>query len=347
MKAFFEYLPPEKRKLISELEWSIGLWTVFLDPPDHTRLRSLMNRSFTSRAVSSLSDQIAALVDELIAQMRPLDRVEYISAFAYPLPALVIMELLKMPRERLDDFKRWSDELVLFVGGALVTEEKYARAERATTEMVEFFREIIDERRATPGDDLISALIAAEEDGDKLSEDEMIANCILLLFAGHETTKNLLANGLLHLIRNPDEAVRWRNDPKLTESAVEEMLRIEGPTGAMVRVALEDVELHGRKIKTGQRVYIMQHAANRDARVFPDPDRFDIGRQDNRQMTFGHGIHFCIGAPLARLEAQIAFPRLLAAFSSIELDVDEPDWLDSIIFRGMRTMPLKLRAAPH
>jgi len=345
MKAFFAHLPPDKRARVSELEWSIGLWAVFLDPPDHTRLRGLMNRAFTSRAVRSMESRIEALVDELLdaALAGGSGEMEYIRDFAYPLPALVIMDLLEMPRERLDDFKRWSDELVLFVGGALVTEEKYERAEKATEEMIAFFRELIAERRRNLGDDLISALIQAEEAGDALNERELIANCILLLFGGHETTKNLLANGLLYLIRNPEECERLRRDPTLAGSAVEEMLRVEGPSGAMVRVATEDVVLHDATIGRGQRVYIMQNAANRDPRVFEEPDRFDVARSHNRQITFGHGIHFCIGAPLARLEGRIAFPRLLQRISDIELALPEPDWLDSIVFRGMRTMPIRFR----
>jgi cytochrome P450 len=342
MKAFFAYLPEDKREKVRHLEWSIGLWTVFLDPPDHTRLRKLMNRGFTSSALRDMTPRIAALVDELLddALSRNDGTMDFTDAFAYPLPALVIMDLLAAPRERLEDFKRWSEELVLFVGGALVTESKYRRAERATTEMIDCFRDLISDRRRHPGDDMISALIAAEEAGDVLSEEELVANCILLLFAGHETTRNLLANGLLHLIRNPDQAQRLREEPRLAASAVEEMLRIEGPSGAMMRVATENVEMHGVTIRTGERVYIMQNAANHDSSVFPDPERFDIGRENNRQITFGHGIHFCIGAPLARLEATIAFPRILARMKDIHLMRDEPDWMDSVIFRGMRTMPI-------
>lgn len=345
MKAFFSYLPPEKREKVKNLEWSIGLWAVFLDPPDHTRLRKLMNRGFTSRALKNMEPRIAGLVDELLnaALKKSNGKMEFIDDFAYPLPALVIMDLLDAPRERLEDFKRWSEELVLFVGGALVTEDKYRRAEQATSEMIECFRDLIQQRRRHPGQDMISALIAAEETGDMLSEEELVANCILLLFGGHETTKNLLANGLLYLIRNPDQAERLRREPQLAQSAVEEMLRVDGPSGAMMRVALEDVELHGTVIGKGQRVYVMQNAANRDPRVFSEPDRFDIGRENNRQITFGHGVHFCIGAPLARMEGRIAFPRILARMTDLKLLRDEPDWLDSVIFRGMRTMPIGYR----
>jgi cytochrome P450 len=293
-----------------------------------------------------MEPRILGIVDELIDGIvaRGSGEMEFIRDFAYPLPALVIMELLRMPRERLDDFKRWSDELVLFVGGALVTEEKYARAERATNEMIAFFRGITAERRRDLGDDMVSALITAEDAGDVLNEEELIASCILLLFAGHETTKNLLANGLLQLIRNPAQAERLRADPTLAEAAVEEMLRIDGPSGGMVRVAREEVEMHGITIARGQRIYAMQHAANHDPAVFPDPDRFDIARANNRHITFGHGIHFCLGAPLARLEGKVAFPRLLQRLTDIELAA-EPQWLDSVIFRGMLALPLRFRPA--
>jgi len=347
MKAFFAYLPPDKRQRVRDLEWSIGLWTVFLDPPDHTRLRKLMNRAFTSRAIARMESRIAGIVERLLDTAAPASEGEfdYIDAFAYPLPALVIMDMLGVPSTHLDDFKRWSDELVLFVGGALATEAKYDRAEAATKEMIAFFRALIAARRQAPGEDMISDLIAAEEAGDMLSEEELIANCILLLFAGHETTKNLLANGLLYLINNPDQMHRLRARPDLVASAVEEMLRIEGPSGAMVRVASEDVDIGDTTIRAGDRVYAMQNAANRDPDVFADPDRFDIERENNRQITFGYGVHFCIGAPLARLEARIAFPLLLKRFAELSAIDERPAWIDSIVFRGMRRMPVHYRLA--
>jgi cytochrome P450 len=187
---------------------------------------------------------------------------------------------------------------------------------------------------------MISALIAAEEQAQHLTEDEIVATCILLLFAGHETTANLIGNGVLALLRHPEQLAKLRARPELAASAVEECLRYDGPSGALARVVAVEQELHGRRLKQGDRVYAWMNAANRDQRRFPDPNRFDIERTDNRHLTFGHGAHFCLGAPLARLEAQIAFPRLLARLDRLALAADEFEWIDSLILRGVKRLPV-------
>jgi len=339
MRPFFRHLSPEKRARVKELEWSIGLWAVFMDPPDHTRLRRLMNGGFTSRAIARMEGRIAGIVDELLDAAARLGGMDFVADFSYPLPAAVIMEMLGVPRGELARFKPWSEDMALFVGNALATPDKYDRAEAATQQMAAYFRALIAERRARPQDDLISALIAAGADGEVLSEAELVATCILLLFAGHETTANLLANGLYHLLKNPDQLALLKAKPELAESAVEEMLRYDGPSAALVRIALEDVQLHGRTIERGQRVFTMLNAANRDPRQFADPERFDIARTPNRNITFGHGIHFCIGAPLARLEGRIAIPRVLERLPDLRL-VEEPTWTDSLILRGVKALRL-------
>lgn len=344
MRPFFAHLPPERRAQVKELEWSVGLWAVFQDPPDHTRLRRLLNRGFTSRAVERMVPRIHAIVDELLDAVAARGAMEAVADFAYPLPATVIMEMLGAPREGLDEIKRWSDDVALFVGGALVTREKYERAEEGTKELSGYFRTLVRERRARPRDDMLSALSAAQDEGDMLSEEELIATCILLLFAGHETTANLIGSGLYYLSRHPEQAARLLARPELAESAVEEILRYDGPTGAMVRIADRDLELRGRPIRKGERIFAMLNSACRDPGQFDDPDRFDVARAQNRQISFGHGIHFCLGAPLARLEGRIALPRALHRLRGLEI-VDDAglEWSDSLILRGIKRLPLRFR----
>ena len=344
LKPFFEHLSPERRARLKTLEWSVGLWAVFTDPPDHTRLRRLMNGAFTSRAVERMEPRVQAIASELLEAAAGRQEMDFVADFAYPLPALVVMEMLGVPAVDLSRFKPWSDDMALFVGGALLTPEKYDRAEAATREMSAYFLALIADRRARPQDDLISALVAAEAAGDVMSEEELAATCILLLFAGHETTANLLANGLFYLLQNPEQLALLRRRPGLVASAVEEMLRYDGPAAALVRVALEDVQLHGRTIARGQRVVTMLNAANRDPRQFPDADRFDVTREPNRNIAFGHGIHFCLGAPLARLEGRIALPIVLRRLQEIAL-LAEPEWHDTLVLRGVQRLPIRYRMA--
>jgi cytochrome P450 len=233
----------------------------------------------------------------------------------------------------------------MFVGSAVATPGKYERAAKSLSKRQDYFRGLVVERRRGSCDDLLSALVVAEDRNDVLSEDEIVATSILLLFAGHETTTNLIGNGMLALLRAPRELARLRDDPALAESAVEEMLRYDGPSGVMTRVAAEDVAIDGVKIARGDRLFLMINAANRDPRQFDDPDRFDVAREPNRHVAFGAGIHFCVGAPLARLEAQIAVPALLAALPDLALGSAHLDWLDSLVFRGVRSMPVTFRSS--
>jgi cytochrome P450 len=342
---FFEVMPSEEQRKLRDLQHYLTLWAVFKDPPDHTRLRSLMNRAFTPRAVEALRPNIERIVDALIDDIAGRGEADFIADFAYPLPASVIMDLLGVPRSDLAQMKVWSDEMALFVGIARTTPDKYARAQEGTREMAAYFRGLIAARRAAPREDMISALIAAEEEKQHLTEDEIIASCILLLFAGHETTTNLIANGLIALLRNPEQLAKLRARPELAASAVEECLRYDGPSGALARVVGVSHEFGGRMLNKGDRVYAWMNAANRDPRRFPDPDTFDIEREDNRHLTFGHGAHFCLGAPLARLEAQIAFPRIFARLDRLEMVPTKLEWIDSLILRGVKRLPVRFDAA--
>ena len=328
---------------LQELGRMLGLWAVFTDPPKHTQLRGLMNRAFTTRAVERLRPRVETLVAELIDQVRELGRMDLIRDFAWPLPITVIAEMLGVPREDRPALKVWSDELAAFVGSALATPDKYARAARSGVAMSDYFRDLIGERRASPRDDLLSALVAADERSDMTNDDELVATAILLLFAGHETTSNLIGNGILSLLRHPAELHALRGDPSLIVPAIEELLRYEGPTAAMVRIALEDVALPSGTIGRGDRVFLMINAANRDPRHFDEPDDVNVRRDPNRHIAFGYGLHFCVGAPLARLEAQIAIPALLRRLPKLTLTTDALPWLDSLVFRGVRSLPLTFR----
>ena len=333
---------PTASEAVVALLRRVGLWVVFTDPPVHTRLRSVLGRVFTGRAIELRRPRVEAIVEGLLDRAAAAGEIDLIRDFAYPLPVTVIGDLLGVPPEDHGRLKAWSDELATFVGSSLTTSDRYERAARGVAEMHEYFEHVVARRRAAPADDLVTALLAAGERGDALSQPELVASCVLLLFAGHETTTNLIGNGALALLRDPGAARAWREDPGLAASAVEELLRFDGPTAAMVRIAREDLPVDGRVARRGDRLFLMINAANRDPRQFSDPDRLDLRRADNRHLAFGHGIHFCLGAPLARLEGQIALPALLARFPRLAQRAEAPEWLDSLVFRGMRSLPVAL-----
>lgn len=345
MKPFFAALSAEKRAKVANLESAVGLWAVFLDPPDHTRLRRLLNRGFTSRAVNGMAPRITEIVHELFDGLEGKSEIDFIRDIAYRIPAAVIMEMLGATHSEIENFKLWSDDIGLFVGGSRVTPDKYARAEAATAQMCDAFRDLIAERRRKPREDMITDLIRAEDEGQVLGEEELIATCVLLLFAGHETTGNLLGTSLYYFLRHPEQFDDLRRHPALADNAVEEVLRHDGPNAAATRVASEDIELGGQMIRKGQRVFCMLNAANRDPALFTDAQQFNIHRKPNGsaaigQFAFGHGIHFCIGAPLARLEGRIALPIFAERIRNPKLIGGEPDWIDSLNFRGLTTLPI-------
>jgi cytochrome P450 len=342
---FRDHLEPDRRAGVAELLGMLGRWAVFNDPPEHTRRRALLNKAFTPRTVEALAPTIAAVVDHLLDKVAGRGGMDVIADFAYPLPATVIAGMIGVPADDLDLFKDWSDDIAAFVGSALATPDKRERAQRGVVAMSDYFRRMVADHRARPRADIMSALIAAEEAGSVLSEDEIVASCVLLLFAGHETTTNLIGNGLIALLRHPAEQARLTRDPQLAASAVEEMLRYDGPTQAMTRIALEETEIGGVPIRRGDRVFALLNAANRDPAVFPEPDRFDAGRGDTRHISFGIGGHFCLGAPLARLEGRIAIARLVERLPELRLAEPDPPWNDSFVLRGLRRLPVEFAVA--
>ena len=342
LRPFFGTLPSAEAARMAELIRILTLWMVFRDPPMHTRLRRLASRVFNVRSMHALRPNVEGITAWLLERIGDKRELDFIAEFAGPLPALVIMDMLGVPRGELARLKHLSDEMALFIGSARATPDKYARAEAGTREMAELFRSLIAARRARPERDLLSELVHLEEEGDRLSEDELVAMCVLLLFAGHETTTHHITNGLAALLRFPAELDKLRNNPALAPAAVEELLRYDGPIGAQVRIVQEPQIFHGREFKTGDRVFLMMNAANRDERAYPDPDRVDLDRSGPAHLTFGFGPHICLGFPLARLEGQIAIPAVLARWRRIESVPGPIEWMDSMVLRGMNAFPIRV-----
>ena len=314
---------------------------LFMDPPDHTRLRGLVQKAFTPRTVENLRPRIQELVDDLMAPALQRGSMEVVEDLAYPLPVRVITEMLGVPLEDHDTFKGWSRELAGALDPDFATPDDVAqRRERAASAFVEYFQGLIAERRRDPRDDLLSALITAEDEGNKLTEKELLSTLILLLVAGHETTVNLIANGVLALARNPDQLQRLQNDPTLVRTAVEEVLRYDPPVQFTARVALDDIDIDGATIGKGDQAIVLVAAANRDPEQFPDPEIFDVGRPDNRHLSFGLGAHFCLGAPLARVEGQIAINTLVRRLPKLALATDAPTFRQSLTLRGLTGLPV-------
>lgn len=307
------------------------------NPPDHTRLRRLVSSSFTPRRVQELRPRIAQLVEDLLEQMS--GEVDFVRAMGFPLPVNVIGELLGIPEPDRAQFQTlvrdWTQVL------EVITSEVLETADPAAATIREYLAGLTAERRRNPGDDLISALVAAEDDGEKLTEDELLTMTALLFAAGFETTTNLLGNSVVALLRNPDQLETLRLQPGLATSAVEELLRFDTPVQLLSRVAWDDVEIAGVPVSGGERIVAYLGAGNRDPERFPDPDRLDLARPDNAPLSFGGGIHFCLGAPLARLEAQLAIPALLARFPRLALS-GEPGRRDSLAIRGYTSLPISV-----
>jgi pimeloyl-[acyl-carrier protein] synthase len=323
----------------SPLEESAMRTMLFLDAPDHTRLRALVSKAFTARVVDGMRTKAQAVVDSLLDRALARGGMDVVADLAYPLPLTVICEMLGVPVADHALFRHWSADLVLTLD-PILSPEVLARANRATSGFAEYFRGLVARRRADPGEDLLTALIAAEDEGRSLTEDELLSMCILLLVAGHETTVNLISNGMLALLRNRSQLDRLRAEPALIRTAVEELLRYDSPVQLTGRIPLEDVEIGGKGIGKGQEVVALIGAANRDPAQFLEAERLDLGRSENRHIAFGAGVHFCLGAPLARLEGQIAIGSLVQRVPKIELAVDELEWRETVTLRGLKRLPV-------
>jgi pimeloyl-[acyl-carrier protein] synthase len=314
---------------------------VFTDPPDHARLRALANRAFTPRRIEALRPRIAALVDEQLAEVDE-GGWDLIEGLAYPLPVIVIAEILSLPLADRALFKRWSDDVIAVAAGVGHDPEGRARALRSADALAEYFAGLLAELKAHPNDTLLSGLVEAEEEGSRLSAEELLANAVLLLMNGHETTTFAIGNGMLALLSHADQLRQLRDDPRLINAAVEEILRYDGSVQMRGVSAGADLELGGAQIRAGQSVWLAIGATGRDPRQLANPTTFDIRRSPNRHLQFGIGPHFCIGAALARAEIQLALAGLIARFRRIELAADEIQWHQIPVFRGPRAVPLAL-----
>jgi cytochrome P450 len=292
--------------------------------------------------VERLRPRIAQIVDGLLDRVHGAGGMDLIEEFAYPIPVIVICEMLGVPVEDHERFKGWSLDIARGLDSVLLPPDSDVprRSLASRNALADYFRELIAARRRAPRSDMLSELIAAEEAGDKLSESELLATCILLLIAGHETTVNLIGNGTLALLRHPDQLRRLRDDPRLIGTAVEELLRFDGPVQRTARIPSEDVLIGGRVIAKGEMVMPFIGAADRDPAQFPDPDRLDLGRTDNRHIAFGWGIHFCLGAPLARVEGQIAINALVQRLPKLALATPTPEFRQSLTLRGLKSLPV-------
>jgi cytochrome P450 len=331
-------LPKGWRPEPHSLDAALELHMLNSDPPDHERLRKLVNKAFTARRVEQLRPRISAITAGLLDDMSARQEVDLLTAFAFPLPVTVICELLGVPVADRDQFRAWSATIV----SESVSPEV---AQDHVTAMIGYFRNLLAARRRAPADDLLSALISVRDDTDRLSEDELLSMAWLLLVAGHETTVNLIAGGVLALLLHPGELGRLRADPALLGGAVEELLRYVSPVNdATFRFAAEPLEIDGVPIGPGEVVLVSLSGANRDPSRYPHPEGLDVGRDSGGHLAFGHGIHYCLGAPLARLEAEIAFRGLLERFGSMTLAVppDALRWRPSSLIHGLESLPVRL-----
>jgi cytochrome P450 len=339
-----DWLPAELKERLSPPILALTRQLLFLDPPDHTRLRGLVSRAFTPRMVEKLRPRIQQLVDELLAPALATGHMEAISEFAYPLPAIVIAEMLGVPPQDRERFTQWTRDFgaLLDAGSGTKDAEQVIHSLLGVSEFMEYFRALIRQQRQTPGENLLQAMQEAEEQGDMLSEEELLGNCVLLLAAGHGTTTHLIGNGLLALLRNPEQMDLLRDKPAQLPMAVAEILRYDSPVQLTSRVATVNLHLGEKEISAGQEVLFCLGAANHDPAQFGEPDTLDLCRPENRHLAFGQGIHFCLGAPLARVEAEVAFGAFLRACPNPRLATTTIEHFPSQVFRGLLALPITL-----
>ncbi len=340
-----KHLPAGAQAAAEDILRYLTSWMVFRDPPDHTRLRRHMAGVLNLPTFESLRGSVSELTTMLLDDLPTSDVIDMLPHFSILLPGMVVMQLMGVERDRLLEVKRWSDDMMLFIGSARGVPDKYERARRGATSMATLFKELIAKRRAVPQDDMLSQLIASEVDGRGLDDDELVGCLMMVLNGGHETTANLINNSLLALAHNPDTLAFLRNNPGGMQLAVEEFLRYDSPILSLGRIVKEDTDLGGKQMSAGERAFFMLLSANRDEEVFDDPHRLDVTRDPNPHMAFGKGPHFCLGTPLARIEGQIVIQEIIQRYSSIELaePVENLPWINSLVTRGPARIPLRLK----
>jgi len=320
---------------------------LFLDAPDHTRLRGLASVAFTPARVEALRSHIREILHDLLEPLLAAGRMDVIADLAAPLPAIVTAEMMGVPTTDAEQLKIWTTDFAEVLGNFQHNPDRASRTLKCVEEMTAYFRDAIEEQRAQPREGLINALLTAEINGDRLTDEEIIANAIVTMVGGQETTTNLIGNGVLTLLRHPEEFARLRNDLSLIPSAVEELLRYESPSQHTARICPADTVLGGKQIRKGQAVIAVMGAGNRDPQRFPDPDRLDLGRTDNRHLAFGWASHFCFGAPLARIEGQLAFAAIATRMANLQLEPGPQVWRDNLGLRGLTALPVTFDRAPE
>jgi cytochrome P450 len=346
LRAHADRMPKEAKEYFRPFFTAVSSWMLMVDPPDHTRLRGLVSKAFTPRVVENMRSLVQTLVDKMLDAAQEIGQMDVIADIANPLPATVIAFLLGVPGADHQQFKRWSDDVASALSGidsGASREELqtlYITAQNSLMELSAYFRERVVELRRQPQENLLSALVQAEEQGDRLTEDELFANCVLLMIAGHETTTNLIGNGMLALLQNPSKQELLKQNPDLIASAVEELLRYESPVQKMGRIALADIQVGDKQIKQDQLVVLSFAAANRDPDVFASPNELDLTRKPNRHLSFGHGLHYCVGAALARLEGQITINTVLSRLPKVRLATKKLEWHRNFTLRGLKSLPV-------
>jgi cytochrome P450 len=327
---------PESQKDLLRLQKD---WMLLKDPPDHTRLRNLVFKAFTPRMVEQLRNTIQAITDRLLDEVQEKGELDLMAALAYPLPVTVIAEMLGIPRDDQDQFHDWSNALARSLD---LTDDTavYDEASQAAADFTDYLADLAEQRRRQPQNDLLSALVAVEDEGEHLTANELYATSSLLFVAGHETTINLIGNGMLALLRHPDQLALLRENSGLMKTAVEELLRYDSPVQMTSRMALADIEYKEHTFKRGTQVAFLLGAANHDPERFEKPSQLDITRQKNQHLSFGGGIHYCLGAPLARLEGEIALTTLLRRMPNLQLATEAPEYGDNYLLRGLKSLPL-------
>jgi pimeloyl-[acyl-carrier protein] synthase len=315
-------------------------WMVFSDPPRHTRLRILVAKAFTPQLVDSLHPLIQKFADELLDAVQGVEEMEIIRDFATPLPALITAYMLGVPREHIPELKRWSRNMFMLFGAGFATTEVVEATYESLVECIKYFEDLITQHRKRPSNNFIDQLIAAEDQGSILSDEELTATCITLMAGAYETTTHLITNGLLALLQHRNQLLMLRENPKLIDHTVEEFFRYCGPAFSVVRRPINDIQIDGKWIRTGQKIYCILHAANHDPARFPEPHRFDITRKDNRHLGLGHGIHFCLGAALTRLETKIAINTIIQRLVDLRLDTENLVWIPNLAMRGLKALPV-------
>jgi cytochrome P450 len=335
-------LPVNRQAEFKELARMFSLWMIFMDPPEHTRLRKLLNKGFSPAAIEGLRPQVEAIVDRMLTPLQPGSEVDLMSEFANPMPVRIILEMLGIPQELSETFGEWSRAIAVFRGSPDRTVEHAQAAQDALIGLTDFFRKTVADRRRNKGNDLISLLIDIEEEGEVLTEEELYAQCIALLFAGHETTRNLIGNGMYTLLKHTQETAELRENPDMIRTTVEEILRLESPVQMTARVLKDEMEVCGQRIPKGWTILCMLGAANRDPKQFKEPNQVNLKRLNNQHLAFSAGPHFCIGSQLARLEGQVSLMNLVRRFPKMKLAGPRPEWASTFGLRGLKSLQVTL-----